>query len=322
MNSFFKNNDALDLGFGNKTNTSGRLLNRDGSFNIKRTGQPFMAGFSLYHWLIRISWVSFIFTVLGFYFFVNLFYASIYYALGVESSLIGTIAPTVHHKFMEAFFFSAQTLTTVGYGRISPIGFTSNMVAAIEALNGIISFAVITGILYGRFAKPSAKILFSTNAILAPYKDINAFMFRIANGRSNQLVEIEAQLTMSYTLSVKGQSQRKYVLLKLEREKINFFPLPWTVVHAIEPSSPLEDMSLQDLQDADAEFFIVIKAFEDTFSQTVYARGSYKCSEILSGVKFVPNFATDESGDIVLFLDKLNDHIPAPLNTIPKNSDL
>lgn len=314
MKSFIKNNDYLDLGFGTKADSNGRLLNHDGSFNLKRKGLSFVKSFSLYHWLIRISWFHFIVIVLLFYLGLNLFYAAIYFLLGVDSHLMGAITNTIADKFMEAFFFSAQTLTTVGYGRISPIGFVSSFIASIEALTGLLSFAVVTGILYGRFSKPTAKILFSTNAIFAPYRDINGFMFRIANGRNNQLIEIEVQLTLSYTTTDNNISQRRYAPLKLERDKINFFPLSWTLVHPIDSSSPLEEMSLKDLEIADAEFFIIVKAFDDTFSQIVYARESYKYYEILSGVKFVPNFTNDASGATVLYLDKLNDHIEAKLN--------
>ncbi len=315
LKSLFKNNEFQDLGFGSKAGGSGRLLNRDGSFNLKRKGQSFLQSFSPYHWLISISWQHFLLVIVLLYFTMNLLYAFIYYFLGVETHLAGAITNTEQEKFMEAFFFSAQTLTTVGYGRISPIGFFSSFIAAMEALTGVLSFALVTGILYGRFSKPTANILFSDNAIFAPYRNINAFMFRIINGRSNQLIEIEVQVTMSYTTREENNTtQRRYAQLKLERDKVNFFPMTWTIVHPIDSNSPLEGLSIKDLEDADAEFFIIIKAFDDTFCQTVYSRGSYKSNELLSGVKFVPNFANDPDGSTVLFLDKINDHIPAPLN--------
>jgi len=317
LKSFFKNNEFQDLGFGSKASSTGRLLNRDGSFNLKRKGLSFMESFSPYHWLISISWGKFLMMILLLYFVMNLLYALIYYFLGVETHLAGAVTTTETDKFLEAFFFSAQTLTTVGYGRISPIGFFSSFVATLEALTGVLSFALVTGILYGRFAEPTAKILFSDNAIFSPYRSINAFMFRIANGRSNQLIEIEVQVTFSYTTQDNSNiAQRRYAQLKLERDKINFFPMSWTIVHPIDNDSPLEGLSLQDLEEADAEFFIIIKAFDDTFCQTVYSRGSYKYTELLSGVKFVPNFTNSDDGGTVLYLDKLNDHIPAPLNVL------
>lgn len=317
LKSFFKINEFEDLGFGTKPSSTGRLLNRDGSFNLKRKGLSFKESFSPYHWLKSISWKKFFMIILLLYFLINLLYACVYYFLGVETHLKGAITTTELDKFLEAFFFSAQTLTTVGYGRISPVGFYSSIVATLEALTGLLSFALITGILYGRFSKPNAKILFSENAILAPYRDTNAFMFRIANGRSNQLIEIEVQVTFSFTTQdSSNMPQRRYAQLKLERDKINFFPMSWTIVHPIDHNSPLEGLSLKDLEEADAEFFIIIKAFDDTFCQTVYSRGSYKYTELLTGVKFVPNFESDEHGGSVLFLDKLNDHIPAPLNVL------
>lgn len=314
LKSFFKNNEFQDLGFGSKVNGNGRLLNHDGSFNLKRKGLTWQQKFSPYHWLISITWRNFLLMIVLLYITINFLFAFIYYSLGVDTHLLGVLATSEQEKFMEAFFFSAQTLTTVGYGRINPIGIYSSCIAAIEAFTGLISFALITGILYGRFSKPTAKILFSDNAIFAPYRNINAFMFRIANGRNNQLIEIEVQVTMSYTDIENTTSQRRYVQLKLERDKINFFPITWTIVHPIDINSPLEGFSLEDLEEADAEFFIIIKAFDDTFCQTVYSRNSYKYNELISGVKFVPNFTNDVDGATVLYLDKLNDHIPAPLN--------
>ena len=315
LKSFIKNNEFQDLGFGNKADSKGRLLNHDGSFNLKRKGLSFQQRLSPYHWLIGISWLHFFIIIFTLYFFINLFFAIIYYTIGEEVHLAGVIANSEIDKFLEVFFFSAQTLTTVGYGRINPISACASAIASIEAITGLLSFALITGILYGRFSKPTAKILFSDNAIFAPYLHINAFMFRIANGRNNQLIEIEAQVTLSYTSKEDNNLQRRYVQLKLEREKINFFPITWTIVHPIDKNSPLDGFSILDLAEADAEFFIIIKAFDDTFCQTVYSRNSYKYNELLSGVKFIPNFSTDSNGATVLYLDKLNDHIPAPLNT-------
>ena len=274
LKSFLKNNEFQDLGFGNKVNGNGRLLNHDGSFNLKRKGLTWQQKFSPYHWLISITWRHFLLMIILLYVTINLLFAFIYYSLGVDTHLLGVFASSESEKFTEAFFFSAQTLTTVGYGRINPIGFYASFIAAVEAFAGLISFALITGILYGRFSKPTAKILFSDNAIFAPYRNINGFMFRIANGRSNQLIEIEVQVTLSYSVHENNNLQRRYVPLKLERDKINFFPMTWTIVHPIDNNSPLDGFSISDLEEADAEFFIIIKAFDDTFCQTVYSRNS------------------------------------------------
>lgn len=315
LKSTTKQNESVDLGFGTKTNQQKRLLNHDGSFNLKRKGQKFVDGFSLYHWLITISWRRFIFVVLSFFFVINLIYALIYYLLGVDTHLLGTITESELDKFVEAYFFSSQTITTVGYGRISPVGFFSNFLASLEALTGLLSFSIVTGILYGRFSKPKAKVIYSDNALIAPYKNINGLMFRIVNGYSVQLIEVEVQVIMSYRINTNStDNKRTYVQLKLERNKINFFPITWTIVHPIDSESPLEDLTLLDLEETDAEFLIIIKAFDDTFSQTVYSRNSYKYNELIYGAKFSPNFETEESGATVLYIDRINKYHPAELN--------
>ncbi len=275
-----------DLGFGSKISSQRkRMVNKDGSFNVERRSLPFFESLSIYHSLLSISWLKFNLVVLLAYIVVNLFFASLYMLIGVNH-LGGISGVTTFEKFLDAFFFSGQTITTVGYGVIHPVGFWASLISLIESMAGLLGFALATGLLYGRFSRPNAKILYSKKAIIAPYKGITAFEFRIANARKNQLIEVEVQVTVSIKESKDINSKRKFYVLNLERNLINFFPLTWTIVHPIDENSPLYGVSETELIDSEAEFIIMIKAFDDTFSQSVHSRTSYLYHEIVWGAKF------------------------------------
>jgi hypothetical protein len=179
--------------------------------------------------------------------------------LAVAQPHMFTGVPRLFEKFYDAIFFSAQTLTTVGYGRISPVGFSTNLIAAIESLFGVISFALLTGICFGKFSRPSAKILFSKNIVVAPYKNANALMFRLVNARKNQFIESEIQVVLALNALKDGERKRIFYRLNLEIEKINFFPLPWTIVHPIDEKSPLNNMQIKEFEEGNPEISIMFK---------------------------------------------------------------
>jgi inward rectifier potassium channel len=304
-----------DLGFGTQINDPDtRLLNRDGSFNVKREGSSFWSRLNLFNRLIVCSWGRFLWLIVAFYVTLNFIFAGIYELVGVEN-LQGADLSSVGSRFLDAFFFSSQTLTTVGYGRIAPVGIWASTVAAVESLIGLMLFALATGLLYGRFSRPVARIRYSNKAVVAPYLDTTGFMFRIVNERANQLIDIQVEVAMA-TLEVQadGKRVRRYHNLTLERNKVNFFPTNWTIVHAITEDSPMFGKSKEELIEQDVEFLILIKATEDTFNQTVHSRSSYHISETVFGAKFSPMF-TDQvgSGMVSLDLSKLSDIHDAPL---------
>lgn len=284
-----------------------RVINRDGSSNIIRTGTPFFRTADLYNALITLSWRSFIWLVFTAYILINILFALAYLSIGIEN--LKGIEPnhSAFMHFMDAFFFSAQTISTVGYGHISPSGLATSFVAAFESLVGLLSFALATGLLYGRFSRPSAKIRYSKNIIVAPYKGINGLMFRLANFRSNQLIELEMSLMLTYNAIVDGKAMRQYMPLELERNKINLLTLSWTVVHPITADSPLKTMNLEFLKSSEAEFIVMLKAFDDSFSQTVHSRTSYTDEEVIWNAKFISAISRDENGINVLALNKIDD---------------
>lgn len=303
-----KQND--DLGLGSKVSVE-RNMNKDGSFNVVRAGEPKYRFFEVYHMLIAMPWLKFFSIIISTYFCSNLIFASIYYSLGVEH-LTGIDAnATELHKFMDAFFFSSQTLTTVGFGRIAPLGTATSIVAAIESMLGVLVFAIATGLLYGRFSRPSAKILYSDCALIAPYREGKGLMIRLANMRRNQLIEVEINVSASYIEP--GAANRSFVRLNLERDKINLFPTSWTVVHPIDNDSPFFDATTTSLKAMKMELIVLVKAFDDTFSQTIYSRTSYHAKEIFPGKKFLPMVSTEESGRTVLDLRKINDSAEVPI---------
>jgi len=211
---------------------------------------------------------------------------------------------------VSAFFFSAQTFTTVGYGRISPDGVLTSLVASLQALLGLMALAIGTGLLFGRFSRPAARLAFSKQMVVAPYQSGTGLQFRVANRRSNNLMEIEARVMMSTVESSEQGLQRKYKYLTLERQLVQFLPLTWTIVHPIDQESPLWDKGPDYLAQHQAEFLITIKAFDDTFFQTVHVRHSYRFEEVVWGARFVPAFEPDAQGEMVLDLGRLSEIAP------------
>ncbi|MEO8445901.1 MAG: ion channel [bacterium] len=296
--------EIIDLGISSKVIDTKRIINRDGSFNVLRKGLKFFQSFSTYHWLISMSWTRFCLLILGSYLLVNIFYASLYY-LGGEENFEGIKASTNFERFLNEFFFSTQTFTTVGYGRVNPVGVYANVISSIESLMGLLSLAVATGLLYGRFVRPYAKILYSDTAVIAPFKDHTAFQFRIANMRStHQMVDVEIEVLLSFV----DVDKRRFVNLDLEYKKINFFNATWTVNHVINEESPLFGLNESDLKGSEAEFLILLKGFDDTFAQIIHSRSSYRYDEIVWKAKFISVYTISEEGMITIELDKISDY--------------
>ena len=296
-----------DLGFGSKfSDQNSRFINKDGSFNVERKGISYLKSRTIYGWLISISWVNFFLIIFTVYTLFNAIFAFGYLIIGMEN-LAGVQAITPVEKYLEAFFFSIQSFTTVGYGRISPLGLGANILAALESLIGLLSLAIATGLLFAKFTRPISKIIYSKKATIAPYMDGKGFMFRIANQLNNQLIELEVIVSLSLTRFENGKATRKFYQLPLERNKIQFFPLTWTIVHPIDENSPLYNYTHEDFIQSDAEFLILLKGFDDAFSQTVHSRYSYKYYEVIWGGKFNSVFKNNENGKVNLYLDQIHD---------------
>lgn len=288
-----------------------RIINPDGQFNVHRRGTSWR-DVHPYLYMLNARWPVFLLWIFAGYLATNLAFAFIYYYGVGMVHLRGAEANTAVLRFLNAFFFSAHTLTTVGYGNIYPDGVFANSVAAIEALLGLLEFALATGLVFGRFSRPAARIAFSEKMVVAPYQDRTSLQFRIANRRSNNLMELEAQVLLMTVEQADGAMLRKYKPLELERANVQFLPLAWTVVHPIDETSPLWGKSARDLAKLEAEFLILIKAFDDTFFQTVHTRYSYRHEELAWGARFAQTFEVDAEGHMVLDLGRLSALQPIP----------
>jgi inward rectifier potassium channel len=306
-----KINPEDDLGFGPQPVIKNQpLMNKDGSPNVRRVGLPFFNTANNYHTLITMGWTKFWLMVLSAYIILNVGFAFLYVSFGPDSldgSATGSYTP--FHHFMDAFFFSAQTISTVGYGHISPKGMAANSIAAIESMMGLLAFALATGLLYGRFSRPSAQIVYSKNILIAPYlENSKGLMFRLANLRRNMLIDLEIEIIFSYNEMVDGKAFRRFYPLEVERRKVSVLTLNWTIVHPLDENSPLIVMTQEDLIQSEAGFAILLRAFDDTFSQTIHSRTAYQANEIVWGAKFKPVFDRDDDGRIVLDLSKISSH--------------
>ena len=283
-----------------------RAINPDGRFNVRRTGSTWHDSHP-YLYLINASWVQFLAIVCTTYFVVNTFFALAYMAIGIDH-LKGAEAPTEWLRFVNAFFFSAHTLTTVGYGNMWPVGPAANTLAALEALAGVMTFAIATGLLFGRFSRPSARIGFSSKMLVAPYGEGLSLQFRVVNRRSNNLIDVDARLLLMTVQGENGKPQRKFDLLELERTQVLFLPLTWTVVHPITESSPLYGKTRDDLERLQAEVLITMRAFDESFGQVVNSRFSYRYDDMVWGAKFVQAFEVTDTGELRLELDRVGDY--------------
>jgi inward rectifier potassium channel len=283
-----------------------RIINPDGTFNVRRQGTT-LRDYHPYLQLINMSWAGFFGTLLLGFIVINSFFAAIYFLLP-PGEIQGAEASDGLHRFLKDFFFSSHTLTTVGYGNIVPAGTKANIVAALEALLGVLGFAVATGLLFGRVSRPSARIGFSGNMLVTPYQDGASLQFRVVNRRTNSIVELEARLLLMVVQSENGEARRKYETLRLERDRVLFLPLTWTLVHPIDRESPLWGKTAEDLSRLQAELLILLKGHDDTFNQTVFARRSYRHDEIVWGAQFSPAFSTGPNGELVLELRKVGEY--------------
>jgi inward rectifier potassium channel len=298
-----------DLGFGSLAlRPHYRLLNPNGSFNVSRLHEGWLDKLFGYHALINLGWMRFFVLLSVWYMAINALFALGYLALGpgaLQGSFDGPL-------FWRAFFFSIHTFATVGYGNIVPASFFANVLVAVQTLFGLLSLAVATGLVFARFSRPNARVLYSRSALIAPYRNQTSFQFRIVNGRRSQLLNVQALVMHSRFEKVDGTRVRRFYTMELERNFVAVFPANWTVVHPISPQSPLYGWTREQLQEAEAEFLVLLNAVDETYSQTVYSRSSYTVHEMEWGRRFAMMFF-EEGSQAILDLERLNETIVAPL---------
>jgi inward rectifier potassium channel len=293
----------------NTGNTAGRLFTAGGQPNVERKGTNFLNRFSIYHTLLNMSFRKYIILILFSYFMINLLFATIYFILGADKLGLDASNSCNSSAFSNCFFFSAQTLTTVGYGRISPTAFSTNALSAFESLLGLLLFSVITGLSYARFAKPESKIMFSKNMLLVPYKGGKALMFRMVSPTDHLLTDAEVIITLAILEKRGDKMLPQFYNLTLESNKATSLPLNWTVVHFIAPDSPLANIGLEQFEALHVEFLIFVKAYDENYSNHVQQRASYMPTDIVDNAKFKPMFYRNEEGtSTILEINKLSDY--------------
>lgn len=305
-----------DLGFGSVVarESRQRLLNRDGSFNVRREGLSPLGSMSLYIWLVNLTWPRFLAIAAGGYLALNVLFAFAYLSLGPDA-LAGTSATAFGERLLETFFFSVQSSSTIGYGAIAPASLGADLLVTLETILSFLAFALLTGVTFARFSRPTARIVASRQAVVAPYRGRTALMFRIVNARSNEIMDLRARVVLVLHDSDGG---RTFHPLPLERDRVQFFPLAWTVVHPIDDDSPLAGMGPADLRAADPELLVLLTGYDETFAGTVHTRTSYQATEVVWGARFVDLFDHSRSGSgLSIDVTKLHETEPASLPRSP-----
>ncbi len=305
LKSIFSRSTERELGFGTTATIGGRLMEPGGTFRVRRTGAK--PGTNFFHVLITMSWGRFYLLVFGFFFALNTLFSLAYLAAGIEN-LLGAERGGLRQNFLEAFFFSTQTLTTVGYGHVAPIGFWANSLASLESLLGLLSFAMISGLLYGRFSRPTAHIHFSPKMMVAPFEEGRALMFRMANARRSELIEVEVTCILAINQTdAEGRTVRRFHNLELQIPKVTFFSLNWTIVHPLNDRSPIAGFSKEELESARAEILVLVKGTDETYAQSVHVRTSYTGEDMVWDARFRPIVGHDRAGRPEILLKKIGD---------------
>jgi len=303
--------DTDSSGFG--SNASGRFINKDGLPNVKRKGVNVFNRLSWYHTMLNLSTFRFLSYLVIAYILVNIVFALIYYSIGVQH-LTGIDKSDPVNEFIDVFFFSSQTFTTVGYGRIAPVGFLASLVATFEAFLGLLTFAIATGLFYGRFSRPRAYLRFSDIAVISPFQGVAALMFRLAPYKNNALTDADVIVSAAIEVIEDGVPKSNFYRLETRLSKISTLALNWTVVHIINEDSPFYSFSEEDFKNIDIEIIVQVRAFDEVFSNTVVQRSSYVTGEIIYGAKFVPMYYPNKDNQsTILDLDKINEYQKADL---------
>lgn len=306
INPFSKANN--DTGFGTQASRiGGRFINKDGSINLVKTGFPFLRRASLYSSLLQLSWTQFLGIVVLFYLLVNVLFGALYWAIG-QHQFLGLQPGSQWQVYRQLFYFSTQTFTTVGYGRVNPVSDAADLLASFETMCGWLFFALVTGLLYGRFTKPKAYLAFSQNALVAPYREGMALMFRMVPYKTNHfLTEAHVAVNAAFLIQDGDKKEFKFYNLALERSRIDTFTMNWTVVHPIDENSPFLNFTEADLERSDLELYVQVSGFDPIFSNTVMQRTSYRFNEIVWGAKFLPMYhESEDNRTTILEMDKLD----------------
>ncbi|WP_198661697.1 ion channel [Lewinella sp. IMCC34183] len=298
-----------DMGLGDKVarQPGTRLIRTDGTFNVLRRG---LSQFAPYQNMVETTWLRFVATTVGLYLACNMIFALGFYLLGPRALAGVPETVTALDRYLQCLYFSMQTFTTVGYGTLAPASMQANALAAVLALFGWMALALVTGLFFARFSRPAQLILFSERAIIAPYRDGMSLQFRIANRRDSNLINLRANLNLTWLDDRDGELRRRFSTLDLERSSVSLFPLNWTVVHPLSTESPLKEWGPSDLREKSVELLVTIEGYDRTYAQQIFVNKSYTAEELEWNVRFLPMYLEQEA-TTELFLDRISATSPA-----------
>jgi inward rectifier potassium channel len=268
--------------------------------NIRAVGRKLAPYEDFYHWVLTLSWPAFFGWVTVGYMLTNVLFGAAYYAIP------GSVTNTA--SFLDYFFFSVETFATIGYGEMTPLGSAGHALMTVEALAGILASATITGLTFARLARPTAKILFSEKAVIAPRDGVPHLMFRMANWRRNQIAEAQLAVMVLLTETTReGETMRRPATIKLVRDKNAMFLLTWTAMHPIDAESPFYgEGAFEKLRAMKAEVFLSLTGLDDTLGQTIHTRYRYVLDDIVPNARFVDVLSVDDKGTRVIDFDKFH----------------
>src|SRR5215469_1873313 len=262
---------------------------------VRRVGAARITRRDVYHLMLTMPWTWFFGVQAIGYLIFNAIFALLYLAQP------GSVANAKAGSFADAFFFSVQTMATIGYGVMAPATLYANVMVTIEALLGMASFAVAAGLIFARFSLPTARVLFSRVAVVTAFNGVPTLMFRCANERRNQIFEAQVHVDFArQESSAEGMTLRRSYELALSRDRNPQFSLSWTVMHPIDDKSPLYGIDPDLLAGQEASIVVTLTGTDETLSQTVFARASYRADEILWGQKFVDILSETEAGETLV----------------------
>jgi inward rectifier potassium channel len=268
-----------------------RLFDRSGRVSVVRTGVPPRPLADLYHSALDARWPMLFASFAAFYVVINALFALAYLAGGDD------IANARPGSFVDDFFFSVQTMATIGYGVMAPRTAYANVLVGVEAFLGVLSFALATGLFFAKFSRPTARVLFSRVAVVAPRDGVRSLMLRMANERANQIAEAQVHLALARTeMTLEGERVRRFYDLELVRTRTPIFILTWTVIHPITEASPFFAATRESLRASEGEIIVTVMGVDETFSQTIHARYSYAAEEIVWDARFADIMSTLPDG--------------------------
>lgn len=262
-----------------------------GVATLIRVGLPTDWRGDLYHRALTLSWPQFMGLIAFVYLMANLFFAFLYW---LQPASITNAAPG---SYLDAFFFSVETIGTIGYGVLSPATVYANSIMTVEVLCGIVLVALTTGVTFARVSRPTARVLFSHVAVVAPHNGVRTLMVRMGNQRVSQILQAEVTMTLVKTeRTLEGSYMRRFYDLALERSRTPVFAMSFQAMHRIDESSLLFGATHETLVAMEAEILVTVTGLEETMAQTVHARASFIPDEILFDHRYVDIFGVMDDG--------------------------